>query len=87
MGTLKVVNFENPNRLIREGEGLWSARPNDFPEEVETRLEPESLESSNVNAITSMTEMIMIARAYEMFHRSIETYRSIDEKTATKLGS
>ncbi len=84
-GVLRVVEFADPTRLERIGNARWGARKQE-PRAVTPELEPGALEGSNVNPIDGMTDMIMIARAYEMFHRSIEIYRSMDEKTTSALG-
>jgi flagellar basal-body rod protein FlgF len=87
LGTLRVVEFDKPEALGRDGHTLWRAiGGNNRARDIDVDLEPGALERSNVNPISGMTEMIMIARAYEMFHRSIEIYRSTDEKTTSALG-
>ena len=85
IGRLRTVEFNNPGRLVREGGNLFKASPGDAPVDVDTRVEPRALERSNVSPIRSMTELVMISRAHEMFHRAIETLRSIDQTATDKV--
>lgn len=85
LGTLRRVNFEDPQGLIREGHNLWKAPDGVIPEESEVRLQARSLEGSNVNVVEAMTDMVWIARAYEVFNRAVETFREVDERTATQI--
>lgn len=85
-GQLERVRFAEPQRLVREGERLWSAPPGLEPEPVDVRIQSGALERSNVNALTEMSELIWISRAYEIFHRAIETFDNADQKAASELG-
>lgn len=86
LGQLARVRFAEPQRLVREGERLWSAPAGVEPEPIDVRVQSGALERSNVNALTEMSELIWISRAYEIFHRSIETFDSADQKAASELG-
>jgi len=85
MGRLRVVSFANPQRLARAGEGLWVPGRAASPTEVAAQLNIGAIELSNVSAVRSMTQMVTISRAYEAYHRAIETFRSLDGKTVNEL--
>ncbi len=83
---LRIALPAPPESLSRIGESLWSARRLDEVAATEGLCEPAALEASNVNPVHSMTELVFISRAYEMLHRTIETYDTLSEKTAAELG-
>lgn len=90
LGTVRVVRISEPQQLERQGNSLW-----DLPEGEEitarvedtaTRVRAGFLEGSNVNMVLAMTEMIQVSRAYEMFHRVIDTYKTVDKRTTNDMG-
>lgn len=68
-GQLKVVTFDNEQKLIEEGENLLSA--GDMNEQPVERLHvvQGALEGSNVNSIVEMNNMIEILRLYQASQR------------------
>ena len=77
---LRVVEF--PRHLAKEGDSFYQ----DTPESGEPRLpSPEEapevlqgyLESSNVNIVREMVDMIEVQRAYEMNQKSIQSHDSL----------
>jgi flagellar basal-body rod protein FlgF len=45
------------------------------------------LESSNVNAVAGLNELITVNRSFDALQRVIETFQKLDERTARELGS
>lgn len=84
VGKLRVVNFEDPSQLQREGNfflvpGPWVKESTEKGELLQGHLEV-----ANVNAIRAMTAMIEASRSYETHAKMIQTIdemtrRSIDE--------
>jgi len=77
VGRLRVVRFEDPSGLQRVGGSrftLPAGAPG--PADTEPQVLPQALEMANVSAITSVLELIMTNRAFDMYTRSS---RSIDE--------
>jgi flagellar basal-body rod protein FlgG len=79
-----VVNFQEPYPLSKIGGNLFEINdpgvqpiPVDFESE-DVRLAQGFLESSNVNTIHEMVQMIETLRTYEGYQRTI---RSLDETT------
>jgi flagellar basal-body rod protein FlgF len=78
-GAIRILQFENPQGLRREGENLYRA-----PEAVldasapatDTRLLQKQLEGANVNLPQEMINLMLGLRAYEANQRSI---RAADE--------
>jgi flagellar basal-body rod protein FlgF len=81
VGVLKVVDFNDPSGLKKVGNSLFKA------DSADTELVPAqgyrivqgALESSNVDAIRTMTEIIETLRVFETYQKVI---RSADEATA-----
>lgn len=76
--TLKVVDFERPRFLKKEGDSLWrtTEEAGDLQQAAlgsETKVEQGFLEGSNVNPVTEMVRMIEVNRAYEANQRTITT--------------
>ena len=79
LGTLKVVQFLNPQGLEAKGQNLFQptaasgeAIPEDN-EEMGTRIRQNYLETSNVQIVDEMVRMIMAQRAYETNSKTIQT--------------
>lgn len=66
-GQLRLIEFDDPHMLTREGEGLYSASAAALVRSAPatgTRVSQESLEMSNVNVPQEMVNMILGLRAY-----------------------
>jgi flagellar basal-body rod protein FlgG len=80
VGTLQLVNFINPAGLQSAGENLYletasSGTPNSNTPGTNGlgRLSPGYVETSNVNVVEEMVNMIQTQRAYEINARAITT--------------
>jgi flagellar basal-body rod protein FlgG len=81
---LRVVEFEDPHMLTREGHNLWLANEdatNRSAVGANTRITPATVELSNVKIPYEMTTMMLAARSYAANQRVIN---AIDE-TASRL--
>jgi len=73
IGRLRVVEFEDPERLRRVEAGLLDADDQE-PQEVEVvALQQGMLEGSNVQGMEQITHMIEVHRAYESVQQMIES--------------
>ena len=73
--------------MQRFGHNLFVAPPEIEPVDVEIpTLRVGVYESSNVNVVREMTEIVKISRAHEAFQRCIETFRATDRRTASDIG-
>lgn len=85
-GRIKMVNA-GAGSLVRGDDGLFRPRagsPQILPQSTEVRLTSEMLESSNVNPVKSMVEMIATGRGFDMHMKIISTVDS-NEKRANQL--
>lgn len=87
IGQLKVVRFENPGTLKKEGNGLYSlSDPNEqaLPHENPGVLQG-FVEHSNVNAVEEMTKMIQTLRTFEAYQRIIQSIDDADQQSITSI--
>ncbi len=82
---LQITDFEDYNYLKKFGENMYIAIDGATTKDAEAKVYQGYLESSNVNVVSEMVEMISVARAYESNQKIIQT---IDDtlKTAVGLG-
>jgi flagellar basal-body rod protein FlgG len=80
VGTLQLVNFINPAGLQSAGENLYLETASSGTANSNTpgtnglgRLSPGYVETSNVNVVEEMVNMIQTQRAYEINARAITT--------------
>ena len=62
-GSLRLVEFANPQELTREGNNLWAGGTPLAA--INTRAMQGFVEKSNVSGVSEMAEMIRVTRAYE----------------------
>ena len=77
---LKIRTVENPRHLDKEGDSFYadtpeSGEPRPFPKaEYEPEILQGFLETSNVQVVTEMVEMIEVNRAYEANAKAMQTH-------------
>ncbi len=65
-GKLKIVKFDNPQRLVKEGANLYSAPAGVIAQaDTASRVNQGFIERSNVSAVTEMSRMMMVMRTYQ----------------------
>jgi len=73
VATLRVVEFEQQTRLQAEANGRWRAGPGANPTDAkETTVRQGFLESSNVNVVDELVQMISGLRAFESAQKSMQ---------------
>lgn len=86
-GRLVAVRFETLGVLEKGGNGLFRNASNVQPMEApEASIVQGSLESSNVNSLTEITNLIEINRAYESISRMIENNNDLSRRAVERLG-
>jgi flagellar basal body rod protein FlgG len=83
-GKVKVVDFSNTNDLKSAGDNYYSAPANTAIAATNTNIRQGMLESSNVNPISGMVELITAQRSAEMMQRALSMFNSEIDKTATQ---
>jgi len=73
LGRLRVVEFDAPGRLTREGAGLFAAPEDEVPRDVERpAFLPGSLEGSNVDPVAAMARLVVLQRAFQSNLKALE---------------
>ncbi len=88
-GRLRIVEFENPERLQREGDNLYAASEEvrqKSAEAANTSVEQNYLEMSNVNLPHEMIVMMLGLRAYEANQKAIEAMDSTMGRLIEQVG-
>ena len=85
VGRIKLVNPDT-RTLARGNDGLYRG-PANAPEnaDVQVMIQSGMLESSNVNPVGEMTEMIALQRQFEMQLKLMKTAEEIDSASASLL--
>jgi len=82
-GTIQLVEFAPGTRLTSEGGALVAAPDGSAQPAKQTTLQPGTLESSNVNSITSVMTLIGVQRHAEMLQRALSMFDSEFNRIAT----
>jgi len=86
VGTLKVVSVPQPASLKKMGNTLFASAGADEKEAEGFKIREGYIESSNVNAIRAMTEMIDISRSYESYQKTIQFLNDCTKKSISEVG-
>ncbi|MCB1322422.1 MAG: flagellar basal-body rod protein FlgF [Leptospiraceae bacterium] len=82
---IKLVNPSN-DQLQKSEDGLLRASDNStFPPDASVHIASGALESSNVNTVNEMVQMIELARKFEMHVKVLETARENDVQSSSIL--
>ncbi len=83
-GKVKLVQFPAGTPVTSAGGNYYSAPSKSEIPATDSTVQQGVLESSNVNPITSMVELITAQRSAEMMQRALSIYNQDMDKTATK---
>jgi flagellar basal-body rod protein FlgF len=82
-GKLKLVKFPAGTDISEAGNNYYSAPPNTATPATDSLVQQGVLESSNVNPVSSMVELIGAQRSAEMMQRALSMFSSEMDKTAS----
>ncbi len=88
IGKLSLVEASGKDALRKIGQSLYGLREDIGAEMVvsnDNQVHQGYLETSNVNVIQEMTEMIEASRAFEANQKAIKAYDQIDEKLVNEV--
>lgn len=83
-GKLQVVEFPPSTKLTSAGGTYYSAPPKTAKPATGSDVRQGMLESSNVNPISGMVELVNAQRSAEMMQRALSMFNSEIDKTATQ---
>ncbi len=88
IGQIALVQFGEPNSLTREGLTLYSATDTSRLAKADNvDLLQGHIETSNVNSIHGMNELITITRSFEAFQKVIDAFQQLDTHAARDIAS
>lgn len=90
IGRLSIVKVDNPDSLQKVGNNNFDIKPN--MESGKNSIQYASLkqgylETSNVNIVAEMTDMIMAQRVFEGTQKAIQAYDQMEDKLINQVGS
>jgi len=85
IGKLELVRFA-ANQVKREGGSLFSATGRPLAGEL-PKVRSGMLESSNVNVVRGVVDLVKVSRTYESLMRVIQGYHDIESRAARELGT
>lgn len=83
---VQVVDFENYDYLKKYGENMYQTVDGAVQTESLALLHQGYLETSNINVVNEMVEMITISRAYETSQKAVQTADAMMEKSVNEVG-
>ena len=83
---ISVVDFEDSSYLEKYGENMYNLTEGGTFRESEALVHQGYLETSNVNVIREMVEMINVTRAYETNQKVIQTIDETLDKAVNTVG-
>lgn len=84
---ISIVEFKDTDGLMKEGKSLFINNDiTNLKQPEESRVLQGSLETSNVNAIKEMSELIKAHRNFESMQKVIKTYDSMASKAYNEIG-
>ena len=86
IGRLRVVNFEDPQQLNRVGSTLFSAEDAQQIAADNAKIVQFSLEGANVDAISQISQMIEVQRAYDQLANIMREQNDLRETAIQRLG-
>jgi flagellar basal-body rod protein FlgF len=89
VGVLKVVDFNDPSGLKKAGNSLFKddGAASGMVNAEGYRIAQGTLESSNVDAIRTMTEIIETLRVFETYQKVIRSADEATAKTVNEVGT
>ncbi len=84
--TLQVVNFENPQQLIKYGHGFFMAKENAVAVEGSADIKQGFLEESNVNPIQEMVLLMTTLRYFEADQKALQSQDEVLRLAVNEVG-
>lgn len=88
VGAVRLVDFPEPYRLTKEGDGRFAPADRDVvpKETTDSQVLQGFLEGSNVNPVGAMVRMIEVLRTYEAHQRAVQAVDEIDRQATNDVG-
>jgi flagellar basal-body rod protein FlgF len=87
VGKIGVVRFDSLSVLEKTGDNLYRNTSNQQAQAApDARIHQGMLEGSNVNAITQITKMLEVTRAYESMAKMMDSTATLSRDSISRLG-
>lgn len=89
IGKLSVIDVKNVDCLQKVGSSMYTFKPNMAPELTTNNnpsLKQGFLETSNINIVQEMTDMISAQRVFESTQKAISAYDQMSDKLVNVVG-
>lgn len=83
-GKLRVVDFPSGTQLESLGQTYYTAPPKTATPDTKSSIQQGSLESSNVNAVSSAVQLVTVQRYAELMQRALYLFHSEMNQVATQ---
>jgi len=87
IGRIRVVDFQNPRALLKEGATLYNANGQSPVSADSFQLQTGMIETSNVEPVIEISHMIEVMRAYQATATLTQTQEDLMRQAIDKLGS
>lgn len=84
-GKLRLVSFADAQRLLKEGNNLYSAGTAAAQPDTASKLKQGFIEKSNVNSVTEMSRMIDVTRTYTQIASLLQQQSDLHKSAIEKL--
>lgn len=84
--TIQIVDFEDYDYLKKYGENMYDPVDGAVMTDSSAVIHQGYLETSNINAVTEMVEMITITRAYESNQKALQAADDMLQKAVNEVG-
>ena len=84
VGTIRVVRFDDPRVLAKEGQNLFVAPDGTETPATDFQVRQGMLERANVSAIEEMVKLITLQRQFEAYERAMRMMDSATERLLTE---
>ncbi|WP_029488331.1 flagellar hook-basal body protein [Candidatus Epulonipiscium viviparus] len=85
INTIDIVNVDDPQLLVKEADNLFDATGLQL-NPINSLIEQGYLESSNVNPVNAMVDMISVSRAYEANQRMVQIHDELVGRAVNDVG-
>lgn len=85
-GKLRLASFTDPQKLVKEGNNLYSAGPGVAAQpDTKARVRQGFIEKSNVNSVIEMSRMVEITRTYTTISALLQQQSDLHKSAIEKL--
>jgi flagellar basal-body rod protein FlgF len=85
-GRIQTVRFTDTSNLVAAGGARFELKGGARPQAIPADLEPQSVEMSNVSAVTGMVDLITTNRAFDAYTRAAQAIDNLNQSAINQVG-